>query len=101
MKIYINADSIVTPIGFGTQENLAALCSYRSGLTNHTTSDVSDTPIVMSEFHDHSIRLESKILDLESQSLGLIVDDGGDMFEHLGALAHTVVVQHLGGNRDG
>ncbi len=67
MKIYINADSIVTPIGFGTQENLAALCSYRSGLTNHTTSDVSDTPIVMSEFHDHSIRLESKILDLESQ----------------------------------
>lgn len=67
MKIYINADSIVTPLGFGTQENLAALCSYRSGLTNHANSDVSDSPMMMAEFNDHTIRLESKILNLESQ----------------------------------
>ena len=67
MKIYINADSIVTPLGFGTQENLAALCSYRSALSAHPTSDVADTPIFMSEFNDHTIRLESKILNLESQ----------------------------------
>ena len=67
MKIYINADSIVTPLGFGTQENLAALCSYRSALTAHPTSDVADSPMMMSEFNDHTIRLESKILNLESQ----------------------------------
>ena len=40
------------------------------------------------------------LLDLEAQSLGLVVDDGRDMLEHLGALAHTVVVEHLGRDRD-
>ena len=67
MKIYINADSIVTPLGFGTQENLAALCSYRSALSWHESSDVASGPMMMAEFNDHAIRLESKILNLESQ----------------------------------
>lgn len=67
MKIYINADSIISPLGFNTQENIAALCSYRSGLSWHETSDVSDSPIMASLFIDHKIRLQSKNLDLESQ----------------------------------
>lgn len=67
MKIYINADSIISPLGFNTQENLAALCSYRSGLSWHETSEVSDSPIMASLFIDHTIRLQSKNLELESQ----------------------------------
>lgn len=67
INVYINADSIITPLGFGTQENLAALCSYRSGLSLHTNSDVSDTQIMASLFVDKTIRLQSKNLELESQ----------------------------------
>ncbi len=67
MNIYITADSIVSPLGFNTQENIAALCSYRSALMEHKTSTVSDTPIMASIFVDHKIRLQSKIMDIESQ----------------------------------
>ncbi len=67
MNIYINADSIISPLGFGTQANIAALCSGRSALTWHDHSDVSDAPIMASLFADRSIRLESKNLNLDPQ----------------------------------
>lgn len=67
MNIYITADSIVTPLGFNSQENIAALCSYHSAVMEHKTSTVADAPITASIFVDHKIRLQSKTMDIESQ----------------------------------
>lgn len=67
MNVYINADTIISPLGFGTQANLAALCSYRSGIAKHENSLVSDYTITASLFIDQAVKIHSKNLKLDAQ----------------------------------
>lgn len=69
MNIYINADCIISPLGFSTQENLAALCSYRSGLKRHEESGISDYPIMASIFDDNQLRLQIRAQKLDQSGM--------------------------------
>lgn len=45
VNIYINAHSLISSLGFGTQENVDAIRSYQSGIRLQEAGRVSDVPI--------------------------------------------------------
>ena len=44
LTTYITHDTLISALGFGTQENLEAIRSYHSGITLQTDKRIADTP---------------------------------------------------------
>ncbi len=63
--IFMTASSIISSLGYGTEQNLAAMKEYRSGIRHIEDPNIMDTPIVAAQI-DKTI-LERKI---EAQGLG-------------------------------
>ena len=46
LTTYITHDTLISALGFGTQENLEAIRSYHSGITLQTDKRIADTPLL-------------------------------------------------------
>lgn len=46
LNIYITAHTLISSLGFGTQENIEAIHAYRSGIRMQEAARISDTPIL-------------------------------------------------------
>ena len=55
-KVFVIADSIVSPLGFTTKENFDALCQGLSSVESHDDAAKSDTHFVASLFEDETLR---------------------------------------------
>ena len=51
LTTYITHDTLISALGFGTQENLEAIRSYHSGITLQTDKRIADTPLLLSLIH--------------------------------------------------
>jgi len=53
MTVYITADALISSLGANTQENIAAIREYRSGITAHEAGRISDEPILAGTIDPH------------------------------------------------
>lgn len=86
LTTYITADTIISALGFGTQENLQALRAYRSGIALHTDQRIAHTPI-------HAAAISQPLLQQRAAAAGL---DGYSRMEQLFILAVEEVLQQSG-----
>lgn len=64
LTTYITHDTLVSALGFGTQENLEALRAYRSGITLQTDKRIADTPLLAATIPQERLQRQAEAASL-------------------------------------
>ena len=68
LTTYIISDTIISSLGFGTQENLEALRTYQSGVTVQQDGRISDSPILAATISQERLQQQAALHKLETYS---------------------------------
>ena len=69
LTTYITHDTLISALGFGTQENLEAIRSYHSGITLQTDKRIADTPLL-------AATLSQDRLQQQAEAIGVVAIPG-------------------------
>ena len=86
LTTYITHDTLISALGFGTQENLEAIRSYHSGITLQTDKRIADTPLL-------AATLSQDRLQQQAEAIGV---SGYPRMEQLFILTHPSVRTNFG-----
>ena len=60
LTTYITHDTLISALGFGTQENLEAIRSYHSGITLQTDKRIADTPLLAATISQERLQQQAE-----------------------------------------
>lgn len=62
LTTYITHDTLISALGFGTQENLEAIRSYHSGITLQTDKRIADTPLLAATLSQERLQQQAEAI---------------------------------------
>ena len=62
LTTYITHDTLISALGFGTQENLEAIRSYHSGITLQTDKRIADTPLLAATISQERLQQQAEAI---------------------------------------
>ena len=62
LTTYITHDTLISALGFGTQENLEAIRSYHSGITLQTDKRIADTPLLAATLSQERVQQQAEAI---------------------------------------
>lgn len=62
LTTYITHDTLISALGFGTQENLEAIRSYHSGITLQTDKRIADTPLLAATLSQDRLQQQAEAI---------------------------------------
>ena len=60
LTTYITHDTLISALGFGTQENLEAIRGYHSGITLQTDKRIADTPLLAATISQERLQQQAE-----------------------------------------
>lgn len=62
LTTYITHDTLISALGFGTQENLEAIRSYHSGIILQTDKRIADTPLLAATISQERLQQQAEAI---------------------------------------
>ncbi len=62
LTTYITHDTLISALGFSTQENLEAIRSYHSGITLQTDKRIADTPLLAATLSQERLQQQAEAI---------------------------------------
>lgn len=60
LTTYITHDTLISALGFSTQENLEAIRAYHSGITLQTDKRIADTPLLAATISQERLQQQAE-----------------------------------------